>query len=399
MTYTKNDEFFKACIIVLVLFSCIAGPACGSVYLKNGTEIGEDTAYITILQDPNTTAEPVTVHFFYNTHCGACHSSLSFLDEYRKTNPDIVITYYDLFNSTENRELFEGLKAEYNRQYASVPIIFMGNAVLEGNYAIRTNLDPLVKGYAELNGKGFSLPSILPSFSVLDPVQGGTGPGIPPVICAGLLDGVSPCAFTALAILLVFILSLGTRQKIVLAGIVYSAAVFFMCFLSGVGIFTFILPAGMAGIFNIFPFVVAVIAVIAGILVIKDALNQEKESLTAEPDVGEGTVCRYVKRSTIPLAFVLGVLAGIFVLPCTGEVHHAILQLISSGADVTQGLYYLLIYIFSFIIPLIMVTALVGWLLNPERINGLCTERKRAIQIITGCILFLFAAIILAGLF
>lgn len=129
----------------------------GSVYLKNGSEMSEDSAWETILQDCNTTAEPLSINFFYNTHCGACHSATAYLDEYLKENPGIVIYSYDLFNNSGNRELFETFKAEYNRQYASVPIIFMGNAVLEGNDIIRSNLDPLLRGYAALHQRGFSL--------------------------------------------------------------------------------------------------------------------------------------------------------------------------------------------------------------------------------------------------
>ncbi|MBP9009043.1 MAG: hypothetical protein KBG16_10345, partial [Methanospirillum sp.] len=66
-----------------MLLGSLTGPVCGSVYLRNGTEISEDTAYLTILQDGNTTAENLSIQFFYNTHCGACHSALAFLEKYR----------------------------------------------------------------------------------------------------------------------------------------------------------------------------------------------------------------------------------------------------------------------------------------------------------------------------
>ncbi len=192
---TILQKYLLAGIIAVILLTCLTGPASGSVYLKNGTEISEDTAYITILQDPNSTAEILSIQFFYNIHCGACHSAIAYLDEYRSANPGIVISYHDLFNSTENRELFENSKAEYNRQYASVPIIFMGNAVLEGDYAIRTNFEPLVSGYEKLNQKGFSFPS-LPQFTTSSQSNAdGTDISIPLIVGAGLLDGINPCAF------------------------------------------------------------------------------------------------------------------------------------------------------------------------------------------------------------
>jgi len=141
-------------ILAVLLLVGMSSAASGSVFLKNGTEIAGERAYQTILEDPNTPAEPFSIQFFYNTHCGACHYALAFLDEYRSTHPHLVIEYHDLYNNTENRDLFEAYKKEYNRTYASVPIIFMGNAVLEGSDAIKDNFEPLVNGYAAINQNG-----------------------------------------------------------------------------------------------------------------------------------------------------------------------------------------------------------------------------------------------------
>lgn len=393
---TILQKYLLAGIITVILLTCLTGPASGSVYLKNGTEISEDTAYITILQDPNTTAEILSIQFFYNIHCGACHSAIAYLDEYRSANPGIVISYHDLFNSTENRELFENSKAEYNRQYASVPIIFMGNAVLEGDYAIRTNFEPLVSGYEKLNQKGFSFPS-LPQFTTSSQSNtDGTDISIPLIVGAGLLDGINPCAFAVLIILLIYLMSLGSRQKMILAGIVYSAAVFFFYFLSGVGIFTVIQTTGLVKGFS---FVAAVIAIIAGILMIKDAFYPGKGPSLAIPEGRKGTINRYIEKSTIPSAFVLGILVGMFELPCTGGIYLAILSMISLRTDVSGGLGYLLIYNFAFIIPLLVIIALVAWGLPPERVNEFRIEQRRVIRIIIGCIMFFFAAIILMELF
>ncbi|KAF5090934.1 hypothetical protein KHC33_00555 [Methanospirillum sp. J.3.6.1-F.2.7.3] len=393
---TILQKYLLAGIVVVILLTCLTGSASGSVYLKNGTEISEDTAYITILQDPNTTTETLSIQFFYNIHCGACHSAIAYLDEYRSANPGIVISYYDLFNSTENRELFEKCKAEYNRQYASVPIIFMGNAVLEGDYAIRTNFEPLVSGYEKLNQKGFSFPS-LPQFTTSSQSNAdGTDISIPLIVGAGLLDGINPCAFAVLVILLIYLMSLGSRQKMILAGIVYSAAVFFFYFLSGVGIFTVIQTTGMVKGFS---FVAAMIAIIAGILMIKDAFYPGKGPSLAIPEGRKGTINRYIEKSTIPSAFVLGILVGMFELPCTGGIYLAILSMISLRTDVSGGLGYLLIYNFAFIIPLLVIIALVAWGLPPERVNKFRIEQRRVIRIIIGGIMFFFAAIILMELF
>jgi hypothetical protein len=67
----------------------------GSVYLKNGSEITGERAYQSILEDPNTTAGPLSIQFFYNAHCSACHYALTYIDEYRSTHPHLVTEYHE----------------------------------------------------------------------------------------------------------------------------------------------------------------------------------------------------------------------------------------------------------------------------------------------------------------
>jgi cytochrome c biogenesis protein CcdA len=73
--------------------------------------------------------------------------------------------------------------------------------------------------------------------------------------------------------------------------------------------------------------------------------------------------------------------------------------MISLRTDVSGGLGYLLIYNFAFIIPLLVIIALVAWGLPPERVNKFRIEQRRVIRIIIGGIMFFFAAIILMELF
>lgn len=364
------------------------------MYLKNGTEITEDNAYHIILQDRNSTQDNISIQFFYNTHCGACRNAMEYLTEFSKTNPDIVISYYDLFNNTENRELFERVKKEYNRQFASVPIIFMGNAVLEGDQAIESNFEPIVKGYGEKN----SGTPVVPEFHGIDISSSSESESIsiPLIIGAGLLDGINPCAFAVLVILLIYLMSLGSRRKMILAGIVYSSAVFFFYFLSGVGIFTVIQTTGLVKVFS---FAAALTAFIAGILMIKDAFYPGRGPSLAIPESRKETINRYIEKSSIPAAFGLGILVGMFELPCTGGIYLAILSMISLRMDMAAGLGYLLIYNLAFIVPLLIIIALVAWGLPPEKVNEFRIEQRRVIRIIIGFIMIFFAAIILMELF
>lgn len=133
------SRFLIAVITSLILLVLFLSPVNAAVYLKDGTQISEDNASEIILKDPNTTAENFNITFFYDTHCGACEKAHEFLDQYRSANPGVEVQYHDIFNNTENRALFEEYKTSYHQEYTSVPVVFIGNAVLEGDQAIEKN--------------------------------------------------------------------------------------------------------------------------------------------------------------------------------------------------------------------------------------------------------------------
>ncbi|MDD1723753.1 MAG: glutaredoxin family protein [Methanospirillum sp.] len=144
-----KSKYLVAGITSLILLVLLLSPVNAAVYLKDGTEISQDNASEVILKDPNTTAENFTITFFYDTHCGACEKAQEFLDQYRTDNPDVDIEYHDIFNNTENRALFEEFKTSYNQEYTSVPVVFIGNAVLEGDQAIEDNFKPIADWFNE----------------------------------------------------------------------------------------------------------------------------------------------------------------------------------------------------------------------------------------------------------
>ena len=57
---------------------------------------------------------------------------------------------------------------------------------------------------------------------------------------------------------------------------------------------------------------------------------KKKGFILAIPESKKPVIERYIKTATLPAAFVLGVLVGIFELPCTGGIYLAILSLMSN---------------------------------------------------------------------
>lgn len=374
-----------AFFVTLVLLSSIAS---AGVFLKNGTDIIGDDPVRTILSDPNTTAGDYSITFFYNTHCGACHLAMTYLTEYSAAHPDVVISSYDLFNSSESKVLFERYKSEYHRSYVSVPSIFIGNIGLEGEQAIRENFDPLVSWYEKNQGNGTRTADTI----MAKAKSRHTMISIPLAFIAGLVDGINPCASAVLVFLLILLINIREKKRMLLAGIVFSSAAFFIYFVSGVGIYTL---AQTNGFVRVLTLIIGCITILAGLFLLKRTLTPEFGPSFIGQEAGE-ELQRRVSIMTIPLAFLLGLIIAIPELSCTGGIYLAILDMIAFKVNMIQGLVYLILYNIAFIIPLLALVFLVSWL-KPEEQAAEDAHQLNSRHLFTGLLLLAFAMLILTG--
>lgn len=383
--HQKNLLIF--CIFIILLPS----PVFGMIYGPDGAVLSENLTSL-ISSNPSLLSgnlPPGEVVFFTNSHCGACTNAKEFLDTYIQAHPEIALRTYDIFNNTENRSLFEEYKKKYNHKFLSTPSIMIGNITLEGSHDIKTHL-----------GEVISLQSPLMMRPVLkeesdSQVTSGTANEIPLILIigAGLLDGINPCAFAVLVILLVYLMTQKSRKSMISAGLVYTAAVFIFYYLSGVGIFTVVQTTGMTTSFSL---AAGFIALVAGILMIKDSLFPGERPSLAIPSSQNGLINRIMKKATLPAAFILGILVGMFELPCTGGIYLSIISMISLKTDLQQALGYLAVYNAAFILPLLVILTLVIVGLPPERVNEFRIEQRRLLRGIIGVVLLICALVILS---
>ncbi|HWQ67686.1 MAG TPA: hypothetical protein VN372_12575 [Methanospirillum sp.] len=384
-------RLFIVLILLLVTISLMAGQSSATVFLKNGTEIDGPETLNTILDDINTTGGSYSITFFYNTHCGACHLAMAFLEQYKATHPDIRIGYYDLFNSTANKTLFEQFKTDYNRRYVAVPSVFIGNAGLEGESAISTYFDPLVTWYTE-NDQGIKYSADL-SEPRTPPVS-PTSFSLPLILFAGLVDGINPCAFAVLIFLLIYLMSIQRRSRILITGAAFTSAVFIFYFLSGIGILAPIQTTGVVTGFSLFA---GAVSLITGVMVIKDAIIPGIGPSLTIPESKKEMVNRYIEQTTIPVAFILGLLVSMFEIPCTGGVYIKILALISQHVPLPWGFLYLMAYNLAFIVPLLIIITLVYWGFPEEEVNEWSIMQQRGLKLFIGLLMIVFAVLILSG--
>ncbi|MBP1929069.1 cytochrome c biogenesis protein CcdA [Methanolinea mesophila] len=336
---------------------------------------------------PGSPIEPVVdgkvvVYFFYNQDCSECTHTLPFVQDYARTHPDVIVRFYDIKDSPENRALFSRFNQEYAAGFVAVPAAFVGPYVLEGYEQVTGELDLKVQETTALVA-GNLTPEVTPT-----PQGPGQGRSqvltIPLVIGAALVDGINPCAFSVLIFLLLTIMSLGSRRKMLEVGTSFIVAVFVFYFLSGLGLFTAIQISGVSQAISV---VAAFIAIAAGVLSFRDAFRKEGGPALAIPESRKGMIERFARVGSVPAAFVLGILVGMFELPCTGGIYLAILSLLSQEMTLMQGLPLLLLYNLIFILPLVIILAVVAYGISAERLETWRVEKRRTVRILMGAVM------------
>lgn len=193
------------------------------------------------------------------------------------------------------------------------------------------------------------------------------------VALAGFADGFTPCSFAGL---LVFA-SVTTaaferraldchatelrpppvdRRRVVRNGSVYIAGLFVTYMALGLGFLSFINVlseghwAGKAA---------AVLSVLMGLWVLRDGLFPESRWKLEMPTFVRPGVRKAMQATFLPAVFAAGVLVGLCTVPCTGGIYLGVLGLIASQGAAAGGFWLLVLYNLMFILPLVIVLALV----------------------------------------
>ena len=186
------------------------------------------------------------------------------------------------------------------------------------------------------------------------------------LITAALLDSINPCVFGVLIFLMAYMTKVfKNKTKMLIAGLIYVAAVYITYFLIGMGIFTVTYTSGLAIPFYWFA---AIIAIIVGLLEIKDFFWYGKGFTLQMFSGGAERIKKYLKTMkkmetkhpilSLAIAALLGVFVVFVELPCTGAPYLAVIGLLTSG-QYAAAVPLLLLYNLIFVLPLFVLIALV----------------------------------------
>jgi cytochrome c biogenesis protein CcdA len=219
---------------------------------------------------------------------------------------------------------------------------------------------------------------------------------LPVLVTAALLDSINPCVFGVLIFLIAFMTKVfKSAKRMLLGGLIYTAVVYIVYLIIGVGILNFTVSFGFSVAIY---WIAALIAIIAGVLEMKDFFWYGKGfTLQMIPGAAE-RVKNYTKKITKlhkknpSLSYLASGLLGGFVvlveLPCTGAPYLAILAILSQG-NIAEGMPLLLLYNFIFILPLFFIIGVSYFGKSSKTLELWRQKHKGTMRLVTG--LFLIA--------
>lgn len=343
----------------------------------------------------------VDLFMFYSSGCPYCAKMHTFLEEMQGKYPLLKVYEYDV---RENTELFFELAEKYGLDMSSgvrVPVVFIHEKVVVG---YNSEIAKTVEGYIsscieEVCGVplGQNVTQTIGQSDIFNPGSGLQKLTIPAVISAAAVDAINPCAFAVLIILLTTILATHSKRKALFSGLAFSASIYIMYFLMGLGLFSAIQAAGLTRMFYI---AVAVLAVLVGLFNLKDYLWYGKWFTMEVPQKWRPAMKSLIKSVTsVPGAFLVGFVVSLFLLPCTSGPYIVILGLLAKATTRAYAIKLLLLYNLIFILPMLAITAAIYFgFTTAQHAEEWRTRKLKILHLIAGIIILLLGIGMLASI-
>jgi len=246
----------------------------------------------------------------------------------------------------------------------------------------------LIRGEITMESLREIMDDLLEGNEILNFEGGITSISVSMIIIAGLVDGINPCAISLLVFFLSFLTGLKrSKEKVFKMGLAYILGLYAVYFALGLGLVNTI---SFLGIEHPIGKIGAFILLFLGLINIRDAITFETPILKF-PKFATPTVKKLTSKAVFPAALILGGFVSLFEFACSGGVYIGILVLLSAKTRFLEGLIYLIIYNFFFVLPLIIVLILGTQAENLVKIDRWRVKNRRYMKIISGLSMILFA--------
>jgi len=306
--------------------------------------------------------EPATVKLEYFTLPG-CHdcSDLEYglvknlRQKYEQQGLEVQNEQYSVLDADGYRLVLDRF-SQQGQEFSGAPVlivngrIFQGNELDEAFILSRTTLASVDNSSRDTGERALSP---LPALSV------------PVLVLAGLIDGINPCAMTALLFLL-SVLGLERRNRLAMlsTGAGFILGVF--CTYMGIGVGLVkaaVLGQSVPSLVWVFRIVTITGLATLAVLSLRDAWHLRRNNATAVmlklPDGIQTRIHGFLrkfrhKQLVFGAAMLIGIVLSLLEFVCTGQVYlPAIMYMVQSGEQGALG--WLLLYNLAFVLPLFAV--------------------------------------------
>jgi len=354
----------------------------------------------------------LTIKMFYTKGCIVCKKIMTKIlpKIEQKLNIKIYVEEYPL-EITKNYELFVSVEKELGYQNTKIPAVVIGKKILSGEKEIEKNIyseiKNVVKQYEEVK-----LEQRIEQKEIVEQIKSLS---VIPILFAGIVDGLNPCAFATIVFLIAYLLIIKkqTRKKLFLIGIFFIFGVFVTYLLIGIGLYKIVGVIEIKSIVSkIFYVLVGIITLVfaglsfADMIAIKriESGGQSRVFLQL-PGSLRMKIYDFVDKSTkfkyiIPIGFFLGIGISFIEFFCTGQIYlPTIMYMFAYKSLRIKAFFYLVLYCLMYVLPLIIIFICVLFGLNSEIIEEFYRRFVKTVKFLTGVVFFVLSLLMFSVVF
>ncbi len=204
------------------------------------------------------------------------------------------------------------------------------------------------------------------------------------ITALALADSVNPCTIAVMALLISAVLVTKGRRDAVISGLLFTATVYVMYLLYGLGILSIIYVAGWQQVLR---FVLKALLIIMAAAEIYAYVNYSPGFRSLEmPKPLRPIAKRAISAVDSPvMAVPVAALCSLLLLPCSSGPYVSALLFLANTK--LEKLIYLLYYNAIFVLPMLGITALVGLGTKPETVMRWRNRHIRTLHLVAGILL------------
>ncbi len=200
------------------------------------------------------------------------------------------------------------------------------------------------------------------------------------------VDAVNPCTLAVQTMMLAALTVTKGKRGALLGGIFFTATVYVMYFLYGLGILTALNLLGIGGIIHL---ILKALLVIMIVMEFSAVVSYKPGFRSLEMPMKLRPITKKVLHSVEnPLmAIPVAVLCSVLLLPCSSGPYFTGTMLIHQFENPVEGYLALAYYNLIFVLPMIAITLLVSYGMSPEKVMKWREKNIRKLHLIAGLLL------------